>query len=96
MYVTWLLRGSDRKRESIIIGPSKINNGGITFTVCPYKPRTRLNFLSVVRVSSQLFVIFFLTVRKAVAAGAEETRSKVARRHALENSYGDVVRHLKG
>jgi hypothetical protein len=35
-------------------------------------------------------------VRKAVAAGAEETRSKVARRHALENSYGDVVRHLKG
>jgi len=56
----------------------------------------QLPVMSVVRVSSQLFVIFFLTVRKAVAAGAEETPSKVARRHALENSYDDVVRNLKG
>jgi len=40
--------------------------------------------------------MFFLTVRKSVAAGAEGFRTTVAWRHALENSYGDVVRNLKG
>ena len=29
----------DRKRESIIIGPSKINNGGITFTLFAHTNR---------------------------------------------------------
>jgi len=43
-----------------------------------------------------VFVTFFLTVRKAVAAGADVFRTKAARRHALEDSYGDVVRNLKG
>jgi len=35
-------------------------------------------------------------VWKTVAAAAGVFRSKAARRHALENSYGDVVRNLKG
>jgi len=39
-------------------------------TACPYKPRIRLNFGAAVRKTSQSFVIFFRTVRKAVAAGA--------------------------
>jgi hypothetical protein len=40
--------------------------------------------------------MFFLTARKAVAAGADNFRTKAAWRHALENSYGGVVRNLKG
>jgi len=35
-------------------------------------------------------------VWKTVAAAAGVFRSKAARRHALENLYGDVVRNLKG
>jgi hypothetical protein len=49
-----------------------------------------------VRKTSQFLVIIFLTVRKAVAAGAEVFRTRAAWRHALENSYGDVVRNVKG
>jgi hypothetical protein len=35
-------------------------------------------------------------VRKAVAAGVEVFRTRAAWRHALEISYGDVVRNVKG
>ena len=35
-------------------------------------------------------------MRKAVAAGVEVFRTRAAWRHALENSYGDVVRNVKG
>jgi len=66
------------------------------YTVCPQKPRIRSNFGARVRKTSQFVVMFFLTVRKAVAAGADVFRTKAAQRHAPENSYGDVVRNLKG
>jgi len=38
----------------------------------------------------------FFTVRKAVAAGAGVVRTKAARRRVNEDSYGNVVRNLKG
>jgi len=55
----------------------------------------RLNFLAIVRQTAILVSIFFLTVRKAVAAGARVVRTKAARRRVNEDSYGDVVRDLK-
>ena len=58
--------------------------------------RIAVNFLAIVRKTPILVSIFFLTVRKAVAAGDGVFRTKAARRRVNEDSYGDVVRNLKG
>ena len=87
----------DRIRESIMIWPVQDHNGGTHFyTVCPYKPRTRLNFLANCRQTSTLVSPLFRPGRKAVAAGADVLRQFAARRRVNEDSYGDVVRNLKG
>jgi len=80
-----------------MIWPVQDDNGGITFTLfAQKKPRTRLNLLANCRKTSTLVSPLFLTVRKAVAAGADVLRQFAARRRVNEDSYGDVVRSSKG
>jgi hypothetical protein len=80
-----------------MIWPVQCHNGGTQFhTVCQYKPRTRLNFLANCSKTSTLVAHLVLTVRKAVAGGADVLRQFAARWRLHEASYDDVVRHLKG
>jgi hypothetical protein len=80
-----------------MIGPSKINNGGITFTGFAHTNREYGSTLAHdCGFPHSFFSHFSHTVWKTVAAAAGVFRSKVTRRHALENLYGDVVRNLKG
>ena len=65
-----------------------------SYTVCPYKPQTCLNFHAIVRKTPIIVSIFFRTVREAVAAGAVGFRTKAARRRVDSHSYGDGVRNL--
>ena len=55
----------ERMCVSIMIWPDQYHIGGTHFhTVCPYKSRTRLNFLANCRKTSTLLSPLFLTVRK--------------------------------
>ena len=72
----------DRIRESIMIWPVQDHNDGTHFyTVRPYKPRTRQNFLANCRKTSTLVSPLLRTLRKAVVACADVLRQFAARRH---------------
>jgi len=101
----YLVELFDRNRESIMIWlvprstmAESRKHTFISYTVCPYKPRTRLNFLAIVRKMPILVSPLFRprAGRKTVGAGAGIFRTKAARRRVNEYSYGDVVRNLKG
>jgi hypothetical protein len=58
-----------------MIGPSKINNGGIPerhfHTVCPCKPRIRLNFGARARKTPNLIIYFLAHCRKLLPPAPE-------------------------
>mgnify|MGYP002809531717 CR=1 FL=1 len=67
------LKECDRNRESIMIGPSKINNGGITFTLFAHTNREYGSTLAQECGKPQTaFLFFFVTVPEAPPATAPE------------------------
>jgi len=80
-----------------MIGPSKINNGGITFTLFAHTYREYGSTLAQECGKPQTsFCSFLAQCQKPPPHGAGGFRAKAARRRVNEDSYGDVVRHLKG
>jgi hypothetical protein len=73
----------DRNRESIMIWPVQDQQWqNSNYTVCPYKPRIRLNFGATARKTPNLIFIFFGTVPGAAPPRAGVFRARAARRRA--------------